>query len=301
MRKAVLAAEDIVRKDRAYLDAPLPVRMRTMIAIGPYEFASARMLVNAYPERAGVNIVWRGACDIIPQADRIAAAVGQIGVFFNPAAEAMMPPGATFVPKFEGMVNGYPRYNGWIYMTRDGRMPWVPETLGARLDRLIAARARALADWMKDPARTQTPQDRAAVQKTFEMLKKSDPAGADSYLASMQALAAEIEHKVREVNPGITRRMEEALANATRPRSPRRSWRRRPCGPMRTARDASSSTRRSSSCTPSRPRSRRRWMRPTARAAAWSGRRRRPRARATRRTRPVCARGWRSCRPGCAR
>lgn len=216
MRKAVLAAEEIIRKDRAYLDAPLPVRMRTMIAIGPYEFTSARMFVNAYPERAGVNIVWRGACDIIPQADRIAAGVGQIGVFFNPAAQAMMPPGATFVPKFEGTVHGYPRYNGWIYMTKDGRLPWVPETLAARLDRLIAARQRALDEWMKDPSRIQKPQDPASVRQTYAMLKKSDPAGAEQYLASMQELAAEIERKNREVNPRVTRRMEEMLASAKR-------------------------------------------------------------------------------------
>ncbi|HYD78609.1 MAG TPA: hypothetical protein VEC06_02275 [Paucimonas sp.] len=217
LRKAVLAAESIIRKNQAYMDSHVPVRMRTMIAIGPYDFTSARMFVNAYPEYGTVgHHVWRGECDVIPQADRIAAAVGQIGVFFNPSAAAMMPPGASFMPKFEGTVAGYPRYNGWVYMTKDGRMPWIPETLGQRLDREIAARERKLADWMKDPVRTRPPQDQASVRKTYAMLQKSDPEGAERYLASMKELEEETRHRLDAVYPAWTRGFEKAVADAKR-------------------------------------------------------------------------------------
>lgn len=220
MRKAVLAAEEIIRKDRAYLDAHMQVRMRTMISIGPSIFTSARMFVNAYPERSLVgHLVWHGECDVIPQADRIDAAVGQIGVFFNPTAETMMPMSATFVPKFEGVVAGYPSYNGWVYMSKDGRLPWVPETLAERLDREIAARERKLADWMKNPVRTKPPQDAASVQKTYEMFKKSDPQGAERYLASAAQLADEVRHMLSEVYPALTRQMEKAVVDAKRYRA----------------------------------------------------------------------------------
>jgi hypothetical protein len=220
MRKAVLAAEEIIRKDQAYLDSHIPVRMRTTMAIGPTEFISARMSVNAYPEYSIVgHHVWHGECDVIPQADRIDSAVGQIGVFFNQISGILMPPGATFVPKFEGMVAGYPRYNGWIYMSKDGRLPWIPETLGQRLDREIAARERALAAWMKNPMRTKPPQDAASVQKTYDMFKKTDPQGAERYLASMKQLAEDVQHNLAVVYPAMTRQSEKAVADARRYRA----------------------------------------------------------------------------------
>lgn len=110
MRRVVLVAEKVVHSDQAFLDSPLPVRMGASIAIGPYDFSSARMFVNAYPEYGIVgHHVWSGKCNVIPQADRIDAAIGQIGIFINPTAAAMMPPGATFVPKYEGEVAGYSR------------------------------------------------------------------------------------------------------------------------------------------------------------------------------------------------
>lgn len=217
MRKAVLAAEAIIRSDQAYLDSHLPVRMRTSIAIGPLDFTAARMFVNAYPEKSiNDDRVWKGACDIIPQADRIAAGVGQIGVFFNPSAASMMPATPTWIPKFEGMVAGYPRYNGWVYMSKDGRLPWIPETLGQRLDREIAEHERKLAEWMKNPTRTKPPQDTASVQKTYEMLKKGDPQGAERYLASAKETADELRRLVADVYPAITRQLEKNVADTKR-------------------------------------------------------------------------------------
>lgn len=220
MRKVVLAAEAIIRKDQAYLDAHLPVRMRTMVAIGPTVFTAARMFVNAYPERSINNDrLWRGQCDVIEQADRIDSAVGQIGVFINPDARSMMAPGATFMPTYEGMVNGFPRYNGWVYISRDGRLPWIPETLAQRLDREIAARERRLAEWMNSPSRTKLPFDEAKIQKSYELLKKSDPQGAERFLATTRETSARARHMIDDVYPALTRQMEKAVADAKRYRA----------------------------------------------------------------------------------
>ena len=58
--------------------------MRTTIAAGPYDPAGARLLVRAYPEKSTVGIqIWTGKCEVIPQAERVAASIGQIDVFFN--------------------------------------------------------------------------------------------------------------------------------------------------------------------------------------------------------------------------
>jgi hypothetical protein len=49
-------------------------------------------------------------------------------------------------PRLTGTVNGYPEYNGWVLITKDKRLPWIPQTLVDRLDIEGEKRATALAD-----------------------------------------------------------------------------------------------------------------------------------------------------------
>lgn len=79
-----------------------------------------------------------------PQVDRIGGAIAQISVFFNQAASFISPVGTA--PKLTGSVAGYPEYDGWVLITRDGRLPWIPETLDDRLDEEGEKRQRALAE-----------------------------------------------------------------------------------------------------------------------------------------------------------
>lgn len=144
------AAEQLIRRNAAFMAPPEPVRMRTTVSAGPLE-PTARLYVRAYPEKSTVGIpVWAGRCDVIPQAERIAASIGQIDVFFNEPVKAMFL--QTGVPKFEGMVGGNPRYNGWVLITRGGRLPWIPQTLADRLDAEAEKRRRTLADWRQQNA-----------------------------------------------------------------------------------------------------------------------------------------------------
>lgn len=101
-------------------------------------------------------------------------------------------------------------------MTKDGRLPWMPESLGERLEREIAARERRRSEWMKDPVRTRAPQDDASVRKTYATLQRTDPQGAERYLASMQALASDIRHNPEILYPRRTRQLEQALEDAKR-------------------------------------------------------------------------------------
>ena len=115
-RKLLLAGEDLVRRNAAFLDVPEPVRMRSTIAAGPYEHNRGRLLVRAYPEKGYSGIqIWTGQCDVIPQAERVAASIGQIDIFFNwPAEEILL----RERPKYQGMVGGYPMYNDRIYISK---------------------------------------------------------------------------------------------------------------------------------------------------------------------------------------
>jgi hypothetical protein len=211
-------AFQIVRKNQAFMSPPEPVRMRSTLAAGPYYPSGARLLVRAYPEKSTVGIqIWTGTCDVIPQAERVAASIGQIDVFFNISAEELMRlTGGQ--PKFEGMVGGHPRYNGFTYISRDGRLPWIPQTLGDRIDAVIAKRERALADWRKQLANA-TPPDAARMAQAIETIRKTDPAGAEKLRASLEETEHELRYKQQEVYPRTTAQYEKELADARRYRT----------------------------------------------------------------------------------
>jgi len=191
IRQTLLTIEEMIRKNTAYQTPPEPVRMRTTIAAGPADNGGARIFVRAYPEKQGEIQVWtKDRCDVIPQAERVVASVGQVYVFINYNVQEQFL-GGDEVPKYEGEVAGFPVYNGWIVMTRDHRLPWIPQTLGDRLDREEKKRQRALDDWNAMKAARKLP-DEAAQMKTYELLKKTDPAGADTFLATTREVAAEM-------------------------------------------------------------------------------------------------------------
>jgi hypothetical protein len=201
IRQTLLTLEDIIRRNAAYQAPPEPVRMRTTIAAGPSEAGGARIFVRAYPPvqtTAGIRIWTKDRCDVIPQAERVAASVGQIYVFINYNVQEQFLQG-TELPKYEGEYAGYPIYNGWIVMTKDRRLPWIPQTLRDRLDREEQKRQRALDDWNAMKA-GRTPLDEAAQMKTYEMLRRTDPAGAEKFLASMREVNEET-NKAKAAEP----------------------------------------------------------------------------------------------------
>lgn len=211
LRQAMLAAETLLKQNAAFMAAPVPVRMRTSLSAGPLPDAGARMHVKATPERkADGTRLWTTGCGVIPQLDRIGGAIVQVSVFFNLAARGPFVSESGVPPKPTGQVGGYPEYNGWVLITRDGRVPWVPQTLADRLDLEGARRREALASWNQSQANMK-PMDPAAVQKTYEMLKKSDAAGAEKFLAQMKAQAAEIARQQQQVSPAMTAALEQQV------------------------------------------------------------------------------------------
>ena len=202
LRDAVLAAENIVRANKAFLDAPAPVRFRSAVSASAGEGGGAAMHIKAAPERtSGRTRLWTGECGVIPQIDRIGGAIAQISIFLNRAGEFVNQSGDG--PKLTGRMGGYPEYDNRVVITKNGRLPWIPQTLADKLDAEGTRRREKLAEWQKDLAGRKS-MDPAAAQKTYEMLKKTDPAGADKFMATVKEQADELARLQKDVFPATT-------------------------------------------------------------------------------------------------
>ena len=211
MRQTLLAIEGVIRRNAAYQTSPEPVRMRTTIAAGPDERGGARIFVRAYPPvqtTADIQIWTKNRCDVIPQAERVAASVGQIYAFVNYSVQEQFL-GGHEVPRYEGEFAGYPIYNGWIVMTKDRRLPWIPQTLRDRLAREESRRQRALDDWQKTKAGRQLP-DEGRTMNAYQTMKKLDPAGAEKFLASMREVAEQV-RRAKATEPRTDAHLERHL------------------------------------------------------------------------------------------
>lgn len=193
IRQTLLAIEDIIRRNTAYQTPPEPVRMRTTLAAGPSEDGGARIFVRAYPPvqtTADIQIWTKGRCDVIPQADRVAASVGEVYAFVNYHIREQFL-GGHEVPEYQGEVAGFPVYNGWVLMTKGRRLPWIPQTLRDRLDREEQRRQRALDEWNAQKASRKLP-EAADQAKGYEALKKMDPAAAEKLRETMRDVAEQL-------------------------------------------------------------------------------------------------------------
>ncbi len=218
LRQAMLAAEGLLRGNAAFMAATEPVRYRTSLSAGPFEESGARMHVKAVAERKqDGSRVWAGTtgCEVIPQVDRIGGAIAQVSVFFNTNGpfvnESGVPPVRT------GELGGYPEYNGWVLITKNGRLPWLPRTVDDTLTAEAERRRRALEEWNHSRAGMKAP-DPAWVQQTYEMLKKTDPAGAEKFVVSMKDMTAELHARHGEFARQTTT-LEQAVAEVARYRA----------------------------------------------------------------------------------
>lgn len=189
--KAMSAAETIVKQSQEFLNPPVPIRMRTTMAANRYGPMDSRLMVRAYPEQTSVGIgLWKGECGIIPEADLMAGSIGRVNVFFNHVSKDMFM-GQDEIPKLTGTMGDYPEYNGWVVISKNGRLPWIPQTLGDRLDRVGTAREKALADRRNTKA-SRKASDQAMIDRTAILRRKTNPTGADQYVENMKRLTAVI-------------------------------------------------------------------------------------------------------------
>ena len=211
LRQAMIAAEDLLKKNTAFMAALVPVRYRSSLSAGPFEDGGARIHVKVVPERKiDGSRLWTGECGVIPQLDRIGGAISQISVFFNSDARGPMISPTGLGPKQTGTVAGYPEYNGWVLITKDGRLPWIPQTLADKLDAEGARRKEKFAEWNKTRAGMKS-MDPAAMRKAYEAVKKTDPAGAEKMLADFKAQGEELARRQKDVYPLTTAALEKQV------------------------------------------------------------------------------------------
>ncbi|HEX8030592.1 MAG TPA: hypothetical protein VF491_19090 [Vicinamibacterales bacterium] len=199
VRQMLLTIEAIIRKNAAYHQPPEPVRMRTTLSASQSASGGAQIFVRSYPELQGTIQIWtKDRCDVVPQSERVAASIGQVYAFIDYNVQEQFL-GINEVPQYQGEYAGYPVYNNWIVMTKDRRLPWIPQTLRDRLDREEQKRQRAVDDWNGAKASLKLP-DEAAQIKTYEMFKKTDPAGAEQFLASVRETIEQVK-KAKAAEP----------------------------------------------------------------------------------------------------
>jgi len=143
------------------------------MSAGPENANGAGMSVKVVPERKpdGFRVWGTGPCEVIPQVDRIGGAIFQVSVAFNndPRQSLIGPSGEG--PKLTGRVAGFPEYNNWVIITKEGRLPWIPQTLADKLDAEGARRKKALDDWKRDRRSTNEP-DRAVLAEIEKQVRE---------------------------------------------------------------------------------------------------------------------------------
>ena len=210
LREAIIAAENIVKSNKAFLDAPVPVRFRSAASVGQYDNSGAGIHIKAAPERTSNRLrLWTGECGVIPQIDRVGGAISQISIFLNRAGEQFVSQTGEG-PKLTGKAGGYPEYNHWVVITKDGRLPWIPQTLADKLDAEGKRRREKLAEYQKSRSQMKV-MDEAAAQKTYEALRKTDPAGADKFMASIAEQREEVRRFQQDVYPANVAQLEKEV------------------------------------------------------------------------------------------
>jgi hypothetical protein len=211
LHRAMLVAEAVLARNAAFLAPPEPARMRAALSAGPEIGTGASLHVKVVPERKGDGTrLWGSGCRVIPQIDRIGGAIAQVSVFFNRDARGQLISPTGQAPSLTGQVGPYPEYDGWVVITKDGRLPWIAETLADKLDQEAVRRRQALSEWTRTRADMKT-MDPAAVQRTYEALKATDPAGAENFLATARAQAEELTRQRDQVHPARTALLEQQV------------------------------------------------------------------------------------------
>ena len=236
LRQAMLTAETLLKQNAAFMSAPVPVRMRTSLSAGPARDGGARMHVKAVPERkADGTRLWTKECGVIPQVDRIGGAITQISVFFNVGADGLFLNSAWRRAETDGTRRWISRVRrlGADHQGRPAPVDSAHARRPPRGGRSTPAQRRSTTGTRPD--RQTKPPDPAAIQKTFEMLEKTDPAGAAKFMQTMTEQAEEVKRLQQDVYPATTASLEQQVSEFEKYRasftpeqlrSPAVTWRR---------------------------------------------------------------------------
>lgn len=126
----------------------------------------------------------RGACEVIPQADRLGARVG-ITFFLNSPTATMnrFAQDEQLTAYLEGergeAMQGWPVYDGCAVLTADRRLWWLPVTVGDWLDYQAREQQRQIDAHDRENARQLEPFDLAKAEAQAEAVRALNPKAAD--------------------------------------------------------------------------------------------------------------------------
>ncbi len=212
MRRAIITAEDVVRRNPHFRAMPRPIRIRSTITASDGTPRTARLNTNAYQPD-----VWaEGTCDVVPGADRCCRD-GMIVITLNdrtPVLRTVMKDREVEFfeePVLTGKVGGYPEYDGAeILISIGNRVPWTAVTVAEYLDfeerRLTAEREAAVANT------SQPSLDPAQVQRAYETMQKIDQKAADEFLANAKKTMAEAPVQQQKLHASAGAYFEQELA-----------------------------------------------------------------------------------------
>ena len=196
--------------------------------------------ITGHPQRTpdpyGVHLVlwahgketWAaGACAVIPQADRVdpnAAIVVQTNSVTStltqlPSSVRDEQLTAFIESERIGQIGTHPVYRGqWIVLTFDGRLPWVPLTMGEYLAfeerRMVKQYEEAEQNIASSRARAGQ-FDEKALRETYDAMKAVNPAEAEKFLAMMAEVKKNVARAAAEAPPvtnGFARPLAEVRA-----------------------------------------------------------------------------------------
>ena len=167
-----------------------------------------------------------GTCALIPQADRVdpnAAIVVQTNSVTSTLSQLVSyvrddQLEAFIEPERIGQVGKYPVYRGqWIVLTFDGRLPWVPLTMGEYLAFEERRMVKEYEEAERNIAASSKPVqlDENELRKAYEAMKAVNPAEAEKFLAMMAEVrksAARASAEAKPVTNGFARPLQEVRA-----------------------------------------------------------------------------------------
>lgn len=188
LRQAAHAVERIAKADAAFMAGNRrPIRVRTTIDAWRGTPHGAIINTVAYTQKAWV----RGACDVIPQADRGGdLSEGAIHVILNdPYSFLTARLGDHDFEAFEepvrtGEFAGFPIYDQlYVLISRTGKVPWVPVTVADALRFEEARMKRRFDEWTAEKQRPSI--SLASIETSYQAMRKIDPEAAEKTRAAL--------------------------------------------------------------------------------------------------------------------
>ena len=149
----------------------------------------------------------RGPCEVIPQAERLGPRAG-ISVFINLPTATMnrWEHDEQLVTYLEGELTpsfqGWPTYRECAIVSKDGRLPWIPVTVGEMLAYFERDQQRKLADWDRRNERALQPFDLAAAERDAARIRPQNAQAADMLLTvarQRKAMEASTHEQLRKL------------------------------------------------------------------------------------------------------